>query len=83
MVWVSIISLSRVYLGMHTVADIVLGVALSLVLLAVLLPLTDAIEYFFAMSKIGPIGFLVLPAILIIYYPTPKLWTPTRQVHVI
>lgn len=68
---------------MHTVADIVLGVALSIVLLAVLLPLTDAIEYFFAMSKIGPMGFLLVPILLIIYYPTPKLWTPTRQVHAI
>lgn len=78
MLWVVVISLSRVYLGMHSVADLVLGAAISIVLLVVLLPMTNAIESFFAMNPISPFIFILVPAALIFYFPTSEMWTPTR-----
>jgi len=77
-VWVTVISLSRVYLGMHSVLDLVLGCAITLVLLAIFLPLTDKIEYFFAESSISPLAFVLVPILLIFTFPTSKTFTPTR-----
>lgn len=76
--WVSVISLSRVYLGMHSVLDLVLGVAISIVLLAVILPLTDGILDYMAMNAWAAIPTLLIPVLLMAYFPTTEIWTPTR-----
>lgn len=77
-IWVSVISLSRVYCGMHSVLDLVIGTLLSMVLLIICLPITNSIEIFFATSKISPVFFLMVPILAIVYFPTTKQWTPTR-----
>jgi len=76
--WVTIISLSRVYLGMHTVLDCVLGAAISVYLLLTLLPFTDYVEGFFATSWWSPMLLILVPVILIVYFPMTNQWTPTR-----
>lgn len=76
--WVTIISLSRVYLGMHTVLDCVLGAAISVYLLLTLLPFTDYVEGFLATSWWSPLVVILVPVILIVYFPMTKQWTPTR-----
>lgn len=76
--WVSVISLSRVYLGMHSVLDVVLGVAISIVLLAVILPVTDTIMDYLATNAWSAIPILLIPILLIVFFPTTELWTPTR-----
>lgn len=77
-IWVAVISLSRVYLGMHTVLDLVLGVVITLALLILSLPETDAIMDFLSINSISPILIVLVPVILIIYFPTTEMWTPTR-----
>lgn len=76
--WVSVISLSRVYLGMHSVLDLVLGVVISVVLLAVTLPLTDGILDYLATNAWTALPILLIPSLLIVYFPTTEMWTPTR-----
>lgn len=80
LLWISIISWSRVYLGMHSVLDILVGFALSAILLAVGLPLTDGIEMFLTKSSVAPVILITVVTILIIYFPIPstKIWTPTK-----
>ena len=76
--WVALISISRVYLGMHSVFDLVMGIFLTLGLLVVLLPLTNIVLDFLTLNTAAPLIFVVLPIILIIYFPTSEEWTPTR-----
>lgn len=76
--WVTVISMSRVYLGMHSVLDLVVGVAISVLLLVIFLPLTNTIENFLATNTTSPVFILLVPVILIVYFPTTSIWTPTR-----
>lgn len=79
-IWVLVISFSRVYLGMHSVLDILLGFALSAVLLPVFLPFTDAIEVFLAMNLFAPVVLISVIIFLMVYFPVPstRLFTPTK-----
>lgn len=77
-VWVSVISMSRVYLGMHSVLDIIMGSFLSAVFLTVFLPSTNAIMDYLIESSFAPIFSLLIPVILIVIFPLADKWTPTR-----
>lgn len=78
--WIMIVSWSRVYLGMHSVLDLVMGFALSAVLLIFGLPITDAIEEFLAKNIFAPVILLAVVVFLAIYFPIPKtkIFTPTK-----
>lgn len=78
--WVMIVSWSRVYLGMHSVLDLVMGFTLSAILLAVGLPLTEAIEVFLTKSFFAPVILSVAVVALAVYFPIPstRLYTPTK-----
>lgn len=78
--WISVVSWSRVYLGMHSVLDLIMGFTLSAILLTVTLPCTDAIEEFLTKSLSAPLILLFFVIILIIYFPIPstRIWTPTK-----
>ncbi|KAG5675158.1 hypothetical protein PVAND_005084 [Polypedilum vanderplanki] len=79
-IWISVVSWSRVYLGMHSVLDLLMGFALSAILLIFLLPITNSIELFLATSVFGPVVLLLITIPLMVYFPRPKtnLWTPTK-----
>jgi sphingosine-1-phosphate phosphatase 1 len=78
--WISIVSWSRVYLGMHSVLDLLMGFALSTVLLALILPVTDGIELFLAKNALAPIVLLLATITAAALFPRPStgLWTPTK-----
>lgn len=76
--WVGVISLSRVYLGMHSVLDILMGSFLSAFFLMMFLPSTDTIMDFLLQNSFAPFFSLVLPILLIIFFPLADKWTPTR-----
>lgn len=78
LLWVSIISLSRIYFGMHSVLDLVLGIVVSAVLLAVFLPITEVIETFCVTNVMSPLLTLTVPIILIACFPTAAVRTPTK-----
>ncbi|KAK9687016.1 PAP2 superfamily [Popillia japonica] len=76
--WCTLICVSRVYLGMHSVLDIIAGLALSILLMVPLVPLVDQFDNYFITSPTGPLLCLVLSILTIIYYPASDKWTPTR-----
>lgn len=79
-IWIAVVSGSRVYLGMHSVLDLILGYALSAVLLVVGLPCTDTIELFLTKNIFAPFVLLAFVIVLMIYFPIPstKIYTPTK-----
>lgn len=79
-IWIMVVSWSRVYLGMHSVLDLVMGFTLSTILLAVGLPATEAIELFLTKSFFAPFVLFTVVVISCVYFPIPstKLFTPTK-----
>lgn len=79
-IWISVVSWSRVYLGMHSVLDLLMGFFLSAILLAIGLPFTEAIELFLAKHIFAPPLLFSIVIILMIYFPIPstRIWTPTK-----
>ncbi|XP_066906115.1 sphingosine-1-phosphate phosphatase 2 [Halyomorpha halys] len=76
--WCSVVSISRLYLGMHTVADVMAGIILALVLLVPLVPLVDQMDMFLLTSRWSPVILLTLSICVIMFHPKDKIWTPTR-----
>lgn len=72
---------SRLYLGMHTVLDVVAGLALAILLMVPLVPLVDLTDHYF-ITESWALGLLIALSIAtIVYYPCSDRWTPTRQVN--
>ncbi|XP_043266798.1 sphingosine-1-phosphate phosphatase 1-like [Venturia canescens] len=77
-IWCILVFTSRLYLGMHTVLDIVVGLSLAIILMIPLIPLVDFTDYYF-LTESWAIGALIaLTIITIVYYPQSDRWTPTR-----
>ncbi|GJQ82116.1 hypothetical protein Trydic_g15903 [Trypoxylus dichotomus] len=76
--WCALICISRIYLGMHSVLDIIAGLVLSIILMFPLVPLADQLDNYFLTSPTGPLLCLVFSILVIIYYPNSDKWTPTR-----
>ncbi|XP_021924844.1 sphingosine-1-phosphate phosphatase 2-like isoform X2 [Zootermopsis nevadensis] len=76
--WCSVICLSRLYLGMHSVLDIVVGVMLALALMVPVVPLVDAMDHYLLTSSWSPAILLTAGICLVVFYPSSDRWTPTR-----
>uniref|UniRef100_A0A182JYB0 Phosphatidic acid phosphatase type 2/haloperoxidase domain-containing protein n=1 Tax=Anopheles christyi TaxID=43041 RepID=A0A182JYB0_9DIPT len=77
-VWCAVICLSRVYLGMHSVLDIVAGLALVVLLMIPLIPIVDRLDLMIVTSRWSPIFVVSISILLIVFYPDSGKWTPTR-----
>jgi len=77
-VWTSLVGSSRIYLGMHSVADVVAGVLLALLLLPLLVLLTWLLDGWLVRCPLTPLMVLPLSLLVICLYPTPARWTPGR-----
>ncbi|XP_003700813.3 sphingosine-1-phosphate phosphatase 2 [Megachile rotundata] len=76
--WCTLVCMSRLYLGMHTVLDIIAGLILAIVLMIILIPLVDITDYYI-LSNVWVVAILIAFSIgVIVYYPCSKKWTPTR-----
>lgn len=76
--WCTLICMSRLYLGMHTVLDIVAGLLLAISLMVPLIPLVDTLDYYI-LTNVWILAFLIIISIAtVIYYPCSDRWTPTR-----
>lgn len=74
----ALVSMSRLYLGMHTVLDIVAGLVLASVLMIPLIPFVD-ITNSYVVTNFWLVAMLIAISIAtIIYYPSNYKWTPTR-----
>ncbi|XP_055546404.1 sphingosine-1-phosphate phosphatase 1-like [Wyeomyia smithii] len=78
LVWCAVICFSRIYLGMHTVLDIIAGLVLVVLLMIPLIPIVDKLDYIIVTSRWSPIFVLTISITLIVFYPDSGIWTPTR-----
>uniref|UniRef100_A0A2H8TT34 Sphingosine-1-phosphate phosphatase 2 n=1 Tax=Melanaphis sacchari TaxID=742174 RepID=A0A2H8TT34_9HEMI len=76
--WCMMISLSRLYLGMHTVLDVIAGLILATILLIPFVPLADVLDRYLMSSNWTPLIFIIVSVRLILIYPTSDQWTPTK-----
>ncbi|CAH2107928.1 unnamed protein product [Euphydryas editha] len=76
--WCTLICVSRVYLGMHSILDIAAGLLLSSALLVVLIPVVDELDGFLLTSLWSPLIVVSVSVLVIVYHPQSDKWTPTR-----
>ncbi|KAL1498298.1 hypothetical protein ABEB36_009117 [Hypothenemus hampei] len=76
--WCLVICFSRLYLGMHSVLDIIAGLALALTLMIPLVPLIDYLDNYILTNPTAPFLLLTASILMIFYYPNSEKWTPTR-----
>lgn len=74
----ALVSLSRLYTGMHTVLDVVSGVAITAVMIAVSYPLWDVLDELVLSSPLSPAVVLLAPFLLCLYYPELDHWSTAR-----
>jgi len=73
--WTTLTTLSRLYMGVHTPADLVTGCILGFMILAGGIMLADWMDYFLLLSPWSPLAVLLgLPAALYVYPRAPQ-WT--------
>ncbi|RVE41166.1 hypothetical protein evm_014183 [Chilo suppressalis] len=75
--WCTLICVSRVYLGMHSVLDIAAGLLLSSLLLVVLIPVVDWLDGLLLTNNFAPLIVITLSILAIVFYPDADKWTPT------
>uniref|UniRef100_A0A1L8DYC7 Putative sphingoid base-phosphate phosphatase n=1 Tax=Nyssomyia neivai TaxID=330878 RepID=A0A1L8DYC7_9DIPT len=78
LIWSTVICFSRIYLGMHSVLDIVAGLLLTGALMLPLIPLVDWADYHILSHQFSPFLLLIISILLITIYPRADRWTPTR-----
>ncbi|KAM4627431.1 sphingosine-1-phosphate phosphatase 2 [Polymixia lowei] len=74
----SLVCLSRLYTGMHSLLDVICGVLISAVLMFLTYPYWEAIDHFQLTSPISPVVGLVLPLFLSYTYPQLDHYSTTR-----
>ncbi|XP_074536423.1 sphingosine-1-phosphate phosphatase 2 [Halichoeres trimaculatus] len=74
----SLVCLSRLYTGMHSVLDVICGALISLVLTFVSYPHWETFDHFQLTSPISPAVALLLPLLLSYTYPELDHYSTTR-----
>ncbi|BAT86373.1 Lipid phosphate phosphatase [Vigna angularis] len=78
---VLLIGLGRIYLGMHSVVDVLAGLLVGLVILAFWLTVHEHIDSFVISGQNVTSFWAVLSFLLLFAYPTPELPTPSFEFH--
>lgn len=76
--WCLLVCCSRMYLGMHSVADILAGLLLSSLLLLFVLPFVNFVDSFLLCSSFSPAITILLSLLAVWFYPGSDRWTPAR-----
>ncbi|XP_041665057.1 sphingosine-1-phosphate phosphatase 2 [Cheilinus undulatus] len=74
----SLVCLSRLYTGMHSVLDVICGVLISAVLMYFTYPYWETFDHFQLTSPISPIVAVLLPLFLSYTYPELDHYSTTR-----
>ncbi|XP_075699869.1 sphingosine-1-phosphate phosphatase 1 [Rhinoderma darwinii] len=77
-VWCCLVCLSRVYMGMHSVLDVVAGVLYTILILIVFHPALDIIDNFNLTYKYAPLIIISLHLALGIFSFTLDTWSTSR-----
>lgn len=78
LLWCILVCVSRLYLGMHTVLDIICGLILVICLLAIAFPMANMIDHFQITNNYAPLYTLAVFTLLAYLYPKSDRWTPAR-----
>lgn len=76
--WCLLVCGSRLYLGMHTVLDVIAGVLLSATILFSLVPIIDLVDEFSLSNLVAPFLSFAIVSLMSIYYPQSDRWSPAR-----
>lgn len=79
--FVGLIGFGRIYLGMHSVIDIIGGLVLGLTILAFWLHLHECIDNFVILGQNVTAFWIALSFLLLFAYPTPEHPTPSFEYH--
>ncbi|CAL0310038.1 unnamed protein product [Lupinus luteus] len=79
--FVALIGIGRIYLGMHSLVDILAGLALGLGILAFWLAVDEHIDNFVISGQNVILFWTALSFLLLFAYPTPELPTPSFEYH--
>ncbi|NXR14849.1 SGPP2 phosphatase, partial [Semnornis frantzii] len=74
----TLVCLSRLYTGMHTVLDVIGGALTSAMLLMLLYPAWDTIDHLLLTSPFCPLISIIVPLVLCYNYPKLDYYSPTR-----
>ncbi|XP_030525967.1 lipid phosphate phosphatase delta [Rhodamnia argentea] len=78
---VGLIGLGRIYLGMHSLIDILGGLIMGLVILVFWLTVHDYVDNFIVSGQNVTYFWTTLSFLLLFAYPTPELPTPSFEYH--
>ncbi|KAK7337371.1 hypothetical protein VNO77_17939 [Canavalia gladiata] len=78
---VVLIGMGRIYLGMHSVIDVVAGLLIGLGILAFWLTVDEYIDSFVISGQNVTTFWAALSFLLLFAYPTPELPTPSFEFH--
>nr|XP_030692943.1 sphingosine-1-phosphate phosphatase 2 isoform X2 [Globicephala melas] len=74
----TLVSLSRLYTGMHTVLDVLGGILITAILIVLTYPAWTLIDRLDSASPLFPVCVLVVPFFLCYNYPVSDYYSPTR-----
>ncbi|XP_075049602.1 sphingosine-1-phosphate phosphatase 1 [Mixophyes fleayi] len=76
--WCSLVCLSRIYMGMHSILDVVVGVFYAILILIVFHPALEIIDNFNLTYKYAPLIIISLHLVLGIFSFTLDTWSTSR-----
>ncbi|KAK3227146.1 hypothetical protein Dsin_007008 [Dipteronia sinensis] len=79
--FIGLIGLGRIYLGMHSLVDIIGGLTMGLAILAFWLTVHEYIDNFIVSEQNVTSFWAALSFLLLFAYPTPELPTPSFEFH--
>jgi len=77
-IWCILVCGSRLYLGMHTILDVLAGILLSATILFISIPFIDMIDELHYKSTYSPLVSFSIICLMSIFYPKSDRWSPAR-----
>ncbi|XP_010257589.1 PREDICTED: lipid phosphate phosphatase delta [Nelumbo nucifera] len=78
---VGLIGLGRIYLGMHSVVDVIAGLVIGLSILAFWIMVHEYVDSFIVSGQNVTSFWATLSFLLLFAYPTPEIPTPSFEFH--
>ncbi|XP_007566315.1 sphingosine-1-phosphate phosphatase 1-like [Poecilia formosa] len=76
--WCLLVCSSRIYMGMHSVLDVIAGILYSILILFFFLPALDMIDSFNLSSRYAPLVIVSIPLALALFSFTLDTWSTSR-----
>lgn len=79
LLWLVLVSLSRIYLGMHSVLDVIVGILYVCILIPLLFPFLHDFDQFSVTHPLAPIFTIGIPFVMCVCYPPVDKWNTARR----